>query len=84
MNIMLASVTERLKEIGSRRAIGARRRDVKMQFLTESVTMSVAGGLIGIFVSVVLVILIGVIIGIPCVFSPTMIIISVCAAIGTG
>ncbi|NRA37964.1 MAG: ATP-binding cassette domain-containing protein, partial [Planctomycetes bacterium] len=55
MNIMLASVTERLKEIGIRRAIGATRRDVKMQFLTESVTMSVAGGLIGILVSVVLV-----------------------------
>lgn len=48
MNIVLATVLERTREIGIRRAMGARRRDVVRQFLTESVLISVTGGLIGI------------------------------------
>jgi putative ABC transport system permease protein len=48
MNIMLATVIERTREVGIRRALGAKRRDITRQFLTESVVLSVLGGLLGI------------------------------------
>jgi putative ABC transport system permease protein len=53
MNIMVVSVNERIREIGIRMAIGAKRQDILLQFLTESVILSAGGGIIGVLLGVI-------------------------------
>jgi putative ABC transport system permease protein len=84
MNIMFASVMERIKEIGTRMAIGAKKKDIVVQFLSEAVLISVTGGFIGIFLGVILAFVIQEIAGITTIISVFSVVVAfgVSAAVG--
>ncbi len=84
MNIMLASVTERTREIGIRRAIGARRKQIIGQFLIETVVLSVTGGFIGIGIGVLIPWLITMFADMPTVVTMWSVLLSVVISIGVG
>lgn len=84
MNVMLVSVAERTREIGVRKAIGARRRDVTSQFLVESVILSVIGGAIGIGGGVGLAVLVRLATPLPAAVTPTAIGIALGFSLVTG
>ena len=77
MNIMLVSVTERTREIGIRKSLGAKTRDILVQFLTESAILSACGGIIGITIGVGLVSILGMAFGIKVVIKPGVVILAV-------
>lgn len=77
MNIMLVSVTERTREIGIKKALGARTKDVLFQFLIESATLSAIGGIVGTAFGIGLVSIGGLIISIPIVVNPASVFIAV-------
>ena len=84
MNIMLASVMERTREIGVRRAIGAKRRDVIRQFLIETTIISLAGGLMGVIVGVALSQLIGYLAGWSTIVTTTSVVLAFLVSVTIG
>lgn len=84
MNIMLASVTERTREIGIRRAIGAKRRQIISQFLIETIVLSTAGGLVGIGLGMLIPWLITVFAGMPTIVTIKSVVLSVGISIAVG
>jgi putative ABC transport system permease protein len=84
MNIMLVSVTERTREIGIRKALGARHRDILTQFLVESTTLSLAGGVIGIVLGSSLALLVGALSPLPAALSMSAVLLGVIMSTAVG
>ncbi len=84
MNIMLATVLERTREIGIRRAVGARARDIRLQFLLEAFLISGSGGVAGVVVGMLVAKLIALSAGWPTVVTAVSIVLSTAVAVGVG
>lgn len=84
MNIMLANVLERRREIGLKRALGARRRDVVDQFLAEALVIAVSGALLGVVLGAIAAYTIAALAGWSVAWSPLMLIIAVTSCVGVG
>jgi putative ABC transport system permease protein len=84
MNIMLASVTERTREIGLRRSLGARRQHILLQFLTESALLAATGGLIGILTAAAIVVFVKIVFSFPMDMPISAVILSLILATGVG
>jgi putative ABC transport system permease protein len=84
MNIMLMSVSERTHEIGIRKSVGARRRDVRRQFLAESVTLATFGGLMGVLAGWSLAQLVGIVSPLPARVTPWSVSLALALGVGVG
>ncbi len=84
MNIMLVAVTERTKEIGIRMAVGARRKDILVQFLIESATISATGGMIGIILGFMLARGVSAATSMPSTVDPVSIVVAICVSASVG